>query len=148
SSVLFFGVTGTNATSYQNGGPAAPWVVNNEYALQVWAYNANDFLAVKQGLLQPWQVQPYDVWNFTLPGYTPQGGQQSAIGGVTFDPSTGRLYVSLLNADRVGSTGYLPLIEVFQVNVPSVPPTSAPPQVGTLAATPDLSQITLTTTGP
>jgi PKD repeat protein len=139
SSVLFFGSTGTNYDGY---GEAAtfgdsvqtakgPHSLNGEYALQVWAYNAKDFLAVKQGTMQPWQVQPYDVWNFTLPIPDTQ------VGGVAFDPSTGRVYVSVLNADNATPYSSLPLIEVFQVTLPPAGGNGlAAPQVGTLAATP------------
>jgi hypothetical protein len=139
SSVLFLGSTGTNYNGY---GEASTWgdtvitskgahSLNGEYSLQVWAYNANDFLAVKQGTMQPWQVQPYDVWNFTLPI------PSTAVGGVAFDPSTGRVYVSVLGADSAAPNSSLPLIEVFQVTMNPPGATSpAPPQIGTLAATP------------
>jgi hypothetical protein len=140
SSVLFFGATGTNYGGY---GEAAtfgdnvntdkgPHSLNGQYTFQVWAYNANDFVAVKQGQLQPWQVQPYDVWNFTLP----LSGNYK-LGGVAFDPATGRVYVSVLNADHALPYSSLPLIEVFQVTMPySGASGPAAPQIGTLAATP------------
>jgi PKD repeat protein len=139
STVLFFGSTGTNYAGY--GEPSTygdtqntakgPHSLNGQYALQVWAYNANDFAAVKQGTLQPSQVMPYDVWNFTLP--TPD----TQIGGVAFDAATGRVYVSVIDADNVQAYTDLPLIEVFQVNLNAAGTTSpAAPQVGTLAATP------------
>jgi Putative Ig domain len=139
SSVLFFGTTGTNYEGYglpstygdNNHTYKGPHSLNGEYAFQVWAYNVNDFIAVKQGTLQPWQVQPYDVWNFTLPNAT----GSSQIGGVAFDPATGRVYVSVVNVDNVTPYTNLPLIEVFQLTTiqPATPPG---PQVGTLAATP------------
>jgi hypothetical protein len=87
-------------------------------------------MAVKRGTLQPWQVQPYDVWNFTLPNAAPG----SQIGGVAFDVSTGRVYVSVVNADNVTPYTNLPLIEVFQLTTKVI--AGAAPQIGTLAATP------------
>ena len=33
----------------------------------VWAYDVNDFIAVKQGTKQSWDVVPYAKWNFQLP---------------------------------------------------------------------------------
>src|SRR5262249_33765576 len=74
SSVLFFGTTATNHCGYgipeeygdREDGGKGPHSLNGEYAFQVWAYDANDLAAVRQGKKQPWQVQPYDVWNFTL----------------------------------------------------------------------------------
>jgi PKD repeat protein len=139
NSVLFFGSTGTNYNGYGEASTygdsvltaKGPHSLNGEYALQVWAYNAKDLLAVKQGTMQPWQVQPYDVWNFTLPTASTQ------VGGVAFDAATGRLYVSLLNADSATPYSSLPLIEVFQVTLPPAGGAApAAPQVGTLAATP------------
>lgn len=142
SSVLFFGTTGTNlegyglASTYGDNSRIykGPHSLNGEYAFQVWAYNANDFAAVHQGQLQPWQVQPYDVWNFTLPNVTAAGNR---IGGVAYDAGTGRVYVSVLNADNQTPYSSLPLIEVFQLTT-SQPSASTPlaPEIGTLAATP------------
>jgi PKD repeat protein len=137
SSVLFFGSTGTNYEGY--GLPSdygdnvnsdkGPHSLNGEYALQVWAYNANDYVKAKQGTLQPWQVQPYDVWNFTVPNAT------TTVGGVAYDAKSGRLYLSLVEADNEQPYTDLPLIEVFQVNVPSGSSGQVAPQIGTLAAT-------------
>jgi hypothetical protein len=139
SSVLFFGSTGINYEGY--GLPAdwndpyfdkGPHSLNGQYAMQVWAYNANDFVAVKQGTLQPWQVVPYDVWNFDVPITT--GGKR--IGGVAFDAATGRLYVSVMDADHGYAFHSLPLIEVYQLTLPSGPAQPAAPQIGTLVGTP------------
>jgi PKD repeat protein len=150
STVLFFGATPTNYGGYGPPGQEGPWSLDGQYTQQVWAYNANDLLAVKQGTLQPWQVQPYDVWNFQFPiasNYAGNGTAENVIGGVAFDPSTDRLYVSLLGADNQDGPS-LPLIYVFQVNVPSGPPSAAAPQIGTLAATPtNLGSVTLTADG-
>src|SRR5262249_30144274 len=95
STVLYFGATPTNYGGYGPPGQEGPWSLNGQYAQQVWAYNANDLLAVKQGKLQPWQVQPYDVWNFQFPiasNWYGNGTHENMIGGVAFDPSTNRLY--------------------------------------------------------
>lgn len=138
SSVLFFGSTAANFAGY--GTPEeygdkvhdgkGPHSLNGEYAFQVWAYDANDFVAAKQGKIKPWQVLPYDAWNFTVPI-----AGNYRIGGVALDPTKGRLYVSVLNADRQAAYSSLPVIEVFQVNLTvKVPPI---PHMGTLAATRD-----------
>jgi hypothetical protein len=139
SSVLYFGTSGINYDGY--GAPAdygdtvytgkGGHSLNGQYAYQVWAYNAADLVAVKQGQIQPWQVQPYDVWNFTVPI---SGNYE--VGGVAFDSSTGRLYVSILNADNAVQYSSLPLIEVYQVSLTSSSASGpAAPQVGTLAVT-------------
>jgi hypothetical protein len=138
SSVLFFGSTATNYAGY--GTPQeyrdkvhdgkGPHSLNGEYAFQVWAYDANHFVAAKKGKVNPWHVQPYDVWNFSLPITG-----EYRIGGVAFDSSTGRLYVSILGGDTMAPQSYLPLIKVFQVNLGVTAP--AIPHIGTLSATPD-----------
>jgi hypothetical protein len=140
SSVLFFGSTGTNYNGY---GEAADWgdnnrgnrgshTLNGEYAFQVWAYDANDLVAVKQGTLQPWQVRPYDVWNFDLPIST----GDKIVGGVAFDPASGRVFVSIEHADNEAVYSNLPLIEVFQLRTPGAEQ-AGPPHIGTLAVTPN-----------
>ncbi len=50
------------------------------YNFQFWAYDLNDWAAVKAGTKQPWEVKPYGVWPFTLP--MPYGVR---IGGVGYD---------------------------------------------------------------
>jgi hypothetical protein len=113
-SVLFVGSHGTGPWWYgephQDGhydafrpdkGPHAP-----AYTYQVWAYDVHDLIAVKNGQKQFWQVQPYDVWDFDLP--YPEGGKH--IGGVAYDPASGRMYVS----QQFANGGY-PVIHAFQV---------------------------------
>lgn len=143
-SVLFFGKTGTNYNGYgtpekygdlNSDGGTGEHALNGEYAYQVWAYDANDFVAVKQGLKQPWEVRPYNTWNFDFP--ISSGFKQ--IGGVAFDPSSGRIYVSTMRLDHGAPYIQSPLVEVFQINL--TPPTSPlEPQIGTLAATPSSIQ--------
>ena len=87
SSILYFGTTGTSYDGYGlasewgvNSNSKGPQSLNNQYAFQVWAYNANDMLAVKNGTLQPWQVQPYDVWNYSLPGISTSNARANSGG--------------------------------------------------------------------
>ena len=138
STVLFVGSTGS---SYNGYGVGNDWGVpsnnkgamalNNSYAFQVWAYNANDLLASLNEFIKPWQVRPYDVWNFTVPGIS----GNVTIGGVAFDPATNKVYVSLLNTDQVKPYTNLPLIAVFQI----VPDAIAPcPEIGTLTGAPSV----------
>jgi hypothetical protein len=143
NSVLFIGRTGANYNGYADpwdlgdpwGGGRGPHSLNGEYAYQVWAYNANDFLAVRQGAMQPWQLRPYSVWNFNFP--ISYGSKD--VGGVAFDQSTGRLYMSILEADWQpnGILVYQPLIQVFQLTAPEEGATApTTPEMGTLSATP------------
>lgn len=139
-SILFFGFTGTNYTGYgtpqqygdsNSDGGTGPQSLNGEYAFQVWAYDANDFIAAKQGLIPSWQIRPYNNWNFDVPiemGY-------KRIGGVAFDPTMGNIYLTTLKQDTEQSYSYLPLVQVFHINLNS---SSSPlsPIIGTFAATP------------
>ena len=131
-SVLFFGSHGTNDVGY---GEAAEFNDGNrgnkgyhsrdgKYEFQIWAYDVLDLAAVQNGEKQPWDIQPYSVWNFDFPTFT----GNAKIGGVTFDPNSGRIYVSQLAADVVGYNPN-PIIHVFDIN------TSRPP-VETFLKTP------------
>ena len=90
------------------------------YRYQVWAYDANDFAAVKAGKKKPWDVKPYATFPITLPG----GTSSVAFGGVGYDAERQLLYVSQMWAEGAASN-HLPLIHVFKVNVPGPPPTPA-----------------------
>jgi hypothetical protein len=122
-SVLFFGAIGTGSFYYGEAAAAndpnrtskGPHSVGGNYVYQVWAYDANDFAAVRSGQKNPWDLKPYATWNFDFPE---QEGSKF-IGGVAFDPSTMRLYVSQLNADTSSQYTYNPLIQVFQVTMNS-----------------------------
>jgi hypothetical protein len=81
------------------------------YRYQIWAYDLNDFAAVKAGTKQPWEVVPYGVWPFDLP--TPE--QSVKLGGVGYDAATQTLYISQLLADRDGYS-YRPVIHVLRIN--------------------------------
>jgi hypothetical protein len=78
----------------------------------VFAYDVNDFIAVRQGQKQPWDVKPYMTWNFELPFQSQMvnGIETGAfeIQGATYDPATRRLFVSAYRSD-----GPSPLIHVF-----------------------------------
>jgi hypothetical protein len=133
SSVLFFGTQGTGEACYgfgtadkalhlrpvpgepadhycydpaggSKGGHAYP------YRHQVWAYDANDLVRVKNGRLRMHQVRPYAVWGFD----TPFQNIRRAVSGVTFDPATRRLYLSLAEQDITNGTGK-PLVHVYEV---------------------------------
>ena len=77
------------------------------YTAMVWAYDANDLLAVKQGQKQPWEVKPYATWTLPLPFTSPR------IGGAAYDPATGKIYVS----QQFGN-GTDPVMHVFTVKTP------------------------------
>jgi hypothetical protein len=84
------------------------------YRYQILAYDANDLLKVKNGKMNPWEVQPYNAgapWVLhEFDGEDPRGS------AVALDPQEGRLYVRV-------AVGTSPIIDVYEVTVP-VPPSS------------------------
>ncbi len=113
SSVLFFGRHGIGPYCYgeptacndpednSKGDHAYP------YAYYVWAYDAHDLAAVKAGTKQPWDLMPYAVWPLSLPA----SSRAHRLGGVAYDPATGRLFISQQYVD--GDSGDYPVIHVF-----------------------------------
>jgi hypothetical protein len=79
------------------------------YHYQMWAYDLNDWAAVRAGRREPWEVKPYAVWTFELP--VPESAIR--IGGVGYDLQGRRLFVAQRHADRDGFA-YRALIHVFQ----------------------------------
>lgn len=141
-SVLFFGRHGTGPFCYGVG--TSNLALNNQpvpgtktiycydpaqqgdkgthaypYVYQVWAYDANNLLEVKNGSKTPDQIVPYAIWTFHLP--FENTGDRHIIGGAAFDPATNRIYISQERDD----VNFTPVIQVFQVTltVPS-PPTN------------------------
>jgi hypothetical protein len=120
-SVLFFGRQGTGSFCYGEG-TADPNAASETvcydpsnsskgshaypYTYYVWAYDALDLAAVKQGALRPWDVHPYATWSFDLPF----AHDSRMLQGATYDPSTRRIYLSAAHGD-----GTSPLIHAFTV---------------------------------
>ena len=94
------------------GGHAYP------YRHQVWAYDANDLLAVKQGTKPSWEVVPYGLW--TLPGM--DATSSATMRGATYDPATRRLYVT---QDAYGSPQTVYVYEIAVGTPPPPPPPAA-----------------------
>jgi hypothetical protein len=82
------------------------------YSYYVWAYDVNDLVAVKNGDKQPWELTPYAHWPLRLPIADP--AQLNQLGGATYDPATGRIYVSQIGGESAGF-GRLPVVHVFQI---------------------------------
>ena len=130
--VLYFGRTGVGKGCYGSGtgdlslvgtippgggepycyDPTSPYKGAHAYPYryQMWAYDLNDFAAVKAGTKQPWDVVPYGVWPLNLP--TPEATVR--LGGVGYDSQRQLLYVSQLRGDPDGQER--PLIHTFRVN--------------------------------
>ncbi len=80
---------------------------NGVYKYQIWSYDIDDFVSVRNGTKAPWQIRPTTVMNFDLP--TPEPSKY--LGGTAFDPATGRLFVS----QRYAGVDYTPVIHVYQL---------------------------------
>jgi hypothetical protein len=158
--ILYFGRNGTGPHCYGNGtndpsldgriGPdGAKWCYDPTasgkgshaypYRYQIWAYDLNDFAAVKNGTKQPWELEPYGVWPISFPIDEPT----VLSGGVGYDSANQVLYLSQLLADRDGYS-YRPVVHAFKIsNVPgAVAPSSvtldadkAAPQAANTAVT-------------
>jgi hypothetical protein len=142
-SVLYFGRQGTGSYCYGYGvtsNPPSPAVaadgVQNcydptddakgnhayPYISQVWAYDANDLLAVKQGAKQMWEPKPYATWSLqsvAQPFFSGAGD----LNGAAYDPATGRIFITQGYGD-----GDLPVVYVFALG-PLAPAPSAPTSV-------------------
>ena len=84
------------------------------YRYQVWAYDLNDFAAVKAGQKRPWQVVPYGVWPLTLP--TPETTVR--LGGVGYDAKNQLVYISQMGADPDGYSSRA-VVHALRIAVPN-----------------------------
>jgi hypothetical protein len=75
-----------------------------------------DFVAVRSGRCNPWEVEPYSVWPLDFP----HAAKNALIGGVCHDAKTGRIFVSVLFGDVVGYDPN-PVIQVFRVALTGEP---------------------------
>src|SRR3989344_5769691 len=115
-SVLFFGRQGTGPMCYKDSsGPSSCWGTGGynapPYYTQVWAFDANDLAAVKNGTKLPYQVEPYAIWQLNF-------GFNNIVGG-TFDPATNRMFLTENNGED-------PIIHVLKINqgTPTPSPTT------------------------
>jgi hypothetical protein len=98
------------------------------YHYQIWAYDLNEFAAVKEGRKNPWDVVPYGVWPFDLP--TPE--VHAKLGGVAYDPQRQMIYVSQLLADK-DTFANRALIHALRIDGA---PATLPPLTATTGPTP------------
>ncbi len=131
-SVLFFGSQGTGPFCYGPGtstspppsgycyDPAASGKGTHAfpYAYQIWAYDADDLLKVKGGIEPQYTPEPYNIWQLNLPFSSDTNLHK--LGGVAYDPTTSRLYIS----QECVYANCSPIIDVFEVNMGA---SAAPP---------------------
>lgn len=111
-SVLFIGAHGTGRYCYGTAAacsndtnlPDVKGPHAQPYRYQIWAYDANDLVAVKNGSKQTYAPKPYAVWELNgMPN-----SSNPTIGGAGYDPDTGRLYITQDYYDQ-------PRVEVYQI---------------------------------
>jgi len=129
-SILFIGKHGLGSSCYGVGGATDPgghpgvdfcYDPGNSYkgthswpyVNQVWSYDVNDFLAVRNGLKNPWEIIPYSATPFVLPTIQQDNTVQS--GASAYDETGKRMYLVQPGADNSPTWG-LPLVHVFLVN--------------------------------
>lgn len=127
-SVLFFGRHGLGAYCYGEsaacGDPAWPYkgTHNYPYVAQVWAYDANDLVAVKNKTKTAYSVVPYSTWTMDMPFFS--DNDDHMLGGAAYDPATKTIYVSQLCKDG-SSCG--PIIHAYEVRVGTASKSPNPP---------------------
>ena len=132
--VLFFGTTGLGVPCYGigtsdkslvgtivPGTPGEPYCYDPAasskgchaypYTEYVWAYDANDFVAVKNGQKNMWDIVPYSTWQLNLPITALSHG----VGGAAYDPATQTIYITSTNADPGGGYFAGPIVYAFKV---------------------------------
>jgi len=138
-SVLFFGRAGVGPYCYGRGtadsslvhpqaDPHDPWCFDPAdsskgthsypYVYQVWAYDANDLIAVKNGSMVRYAVRPYTIWTFTLP--FENASDKHLIGGTAFDPATNDIYISQ-ECEDADCTPIIHVLHYVAGGVPSPP---------------------------
>lgn len=115
-SLLFVGRQGIGDFCYGTGDECGDPIDSSKgthaypYIHQIWAYDALDLLAVKQGQKQPWEVLPYALWHLTEIDAT----GSATISGAAFDPVGSRLYV-------IENYGENPAVHVYQLTEAAPP---------------------------
>ena len=129
-SVLFFGAQGTGPYCYGCGITQGASCTSDcglgccidpangsegthayPYRHQVWAYDANDLLAVKNATKEVWGPRPYAIW--ALSDMNSSGS--ATISGAVYDSATGNLYIT----QNFGSN---PIVHVYQITVSGTTP--------------------------
>lgn len=113
SSVLFFGTQGVGEYCYGTGDECGDPLNSSKgthaypYRYQVWAYDANELVAVANGQRTAESLRPYAHWELDVP--TPALSFQ--LTGTAYDSQAQRIYVAQEFAE-----GTNPVIHAFAIN--------------------------------
>lgn len=124
-SVILFGRHGTGTYCYGTPQECFNDPADNDskgphaypYRYQIWAYDANDLVAVRNGTLKTYQPRPYAVWQIDDLNHVVAPGFAKIV-SAGYDHDTRRLYVVLDYGER-------PRVEVFEIKALSV---TSPPE--------------------
>lgn len=121
-------VPGTGGAFVYCYDPTDPYKGTHGYPYQhmVWAYDAVELLAVKQGLKNPWDVLPYATWTL---GEMSGGSGAATLRSATYDPATRRWYMV-----QGGGSG-APTVHVYEVTNAVHGPQGLTVQTSTLGLT-------------
>jgi hypothetical protein len=82
----------------------------NDYKHYYWLWDVVDLVEVKEGKRQPYDIKPYEFGTFPTPF------KSREIGGGSYDPATGILYLNVLAADdEQGTYAVPPLIVAYKI---------------------------------
>jgi len=93
---------------------------NTDYYNYYWLFDVNDFLAVKNKEMKPYEVKPYKYGIFNAPfqfNYYEQKNKFRGISGATFDSKKNIIYFSLSQAGQVTKYATPPIIIGYSINV-------------------------------
>ncbi|MHA7881228.1 MAG: hypothetical protein ACX931_15660 [Saccharospirillum sp.] len=101
-----------------NCGGACPYKVSDQYNYY-WLYDLNDFIKVKNGSLNPYEVRPFSYGRLTLPFESLRDANKpSLISGAYYDFENQFIYFLLARADALQNQfESLPLLLKYEINV-------------------------------
>ena len=96
----------TQDNGYLCPGPC-PYEADDIYNY-IWLWHATDLLKVKQGLLEPYEVRPYQYGRFDTPS-------KARITGGAYDEKNNLVYLSLRRGDTLGKYKRRPLFLAYKI---------------------------------
>ncbi len=91
----------------QCGGPC-PYVASDRYNYY-WLWHVSDLVKVKEGLLKPHELRPYEYGKFNTPS-------NAELRGASYDTESSLLYLSLKDGDTMLKYSRPPIFYVYKIN--------------------------------
>jgi hypothetical protein len=101
---------------------------NSVQSMDITYPEKNNLTAAKLGQIDPWDLYPYAVWQLSnnYGGLNPGVSMPNVYANASFDPTSGKLYVSAYRGQNPNNASELPVIEVYQITTPDEADTAAP----------------------